>query len=604
MRLKLREQGLILAAVPLLLELVLLGGLWALLNESETQAKRQEETRHVREMYLELVKQFDLGINHIGGYLATDNEIHGEPARQAMGKIPELLRNLELLQNQRQRAADTPEKRRLFQEMAQNSNRALDELSEARRLMSLDKPEVMHGPINHALVSLRNLKILIERDIDELVKAERAIENESGQRSERAGKRLKALIGFGIVLNVAFPIALAVFFFRWITGRLAIMSDNSVRLASGVSLHPTVKGNDEIAELDRSFHSMARQIAEAAKKERAMIENAVDVICSISADGQFIEVSPASFVVWGYEPAELIGQRYVSIVADEDKEATLAEINGAAQSKTAFTYENRLKRKNGSTVDLLWSGCWSDEGKALFCVAHDVSERKRIEQLKRDFVAMISHDLRTPLTSVQVYLEMVAEGFFEDKGDQLRKKASLSEADVSRLINLINNLLDIEKMESGKMEVVTQLTPVPRIIERSVSSVAALADKKRIEIEASACDDTIYADEDQLVQVLVNLLSNALKFSPDESPVHVRAFEKDGGIRFEVEDRGRGISAEFKDRVFDRFQQVELEDSRVKGGSGLGLAICKAIVEAHRGQIGVNSVEGEGATFWFDIPSK
>jgi signal transduction histidine kinase len=143
---------------------------------------------------------------------------------------------------------------------------------------------------------------------------------------------------------------------------------------------------------------------------------------------------------------------------------------------------------------------------------------------------------------------------------------------------------------------------VSTLVERHLEIVAPLAEKKNIRLTSDVCDAFMFGDQDLLIQVLVNLLANAIKFSPENEKIEVIAQEHENAIEFKVIDHGRGIPAEYKDKVFDRFQQVELNDARLKGGTGLGLAICKAIVESHHGQIGVESELGMGSTFWFTIP--
>lgn len=243
------------------------------------------------------------------------------------------------------------------------------------------------------------------------------------------------------------------------------------------------------------------------------------------------------------------------------------------------------------------------------------NELKRLEKMKREFVQLISHDLRTPLTSIQAFLTLLGEGHFGEMPEKVTRRARMADSDASRLISLISNLLDIERMESGKMEVVAAEVRVQQVIDRAVHSVVALTERNKIAVKAPALGEMrMTADEDLIIQVLVNLLSNAIKFSAKESDISIDVVEIEkercgGGsgerrsfLKFSVSDRGRGIPADRIDMIFDRFKQVEVADAREKGGSGLGLAISKAIVEAHGGAIGVTSTEGSGSTFWFTIP--
>jgi signal transduction histidine kinase len=231
------------------------------------------------------------------------------------------------------------------------------------------------------------------------------------------------------------------------------------------------------------------------------------------------------------------------------------------------------------------------------------AERKEMERMKQEFVSMISHDLRTPLTSIQVFVNMLSKGLMGQVPEPVTKKAQMADRNATRLIGLINDLLDIDKMESGQLELSLEETSLPAIIERSVESVRGFAEKEGILIEWRGCEPiTVNADGDRIVQVMVNLLGNAVKFSPKDASVRI-AVEKQGAeARVAVIDKGRGVPEHLRTAIFERFKQVSTKDATEKKGTGLGLAICKAIVEQHGGVIGCDSVEGQGSTFWFKLP--
>ncbi|HEY9773231.1 MAG TPA: HAMP domain-containing sensor histidine kinase [Planktothrix sp.] len=246
-----------------------------------------------------------------------------------------------------------------------------------------------------------------------------------------------------------------------------------------------------------------------------------------------------------------------------------------------------------------------DEIAHVDSVFHDMAAKlKEADRLKQEFVGIISHELRTPLTSIQALLTLLEAGVLGELPDKSKSRIRGAEADVERLIKLINELLDIEKMESGRLDMTFAETKINDILARSTNSVRMMAEKRKVAVVAPEdITATIVADGDRLVQVLVNLLSNAVKFSPEGGKITVSCAPiKEKEVEFRVQDQGRGIPPEFIDSVFDRYKQVEINDSRQKGGTGLGLAICKAIIEQHGGRIGVTSKEGEGSTFWFRVP--
>lgn len=264
---------------------------------------------------------------------------------------------------------------------------------------------------------------------------------------------------------------------------------------------------------------------------------------------------------------------------------------------------DRLSR-NQSLHERIGGG---DEIAHLDHVFHNMAEAlAEAARRKQELVSMVSHDLRTPLTSVQASLTLLSEGVLGSLPARAVKEVTNAENNTSRLINLINDLLDIEKMEAGQLALDCKRTPIIPLFEHSVESVKAFAEKAKVNLKIEDNDLFFYADGDRIIQVLVNLLSNSIKFSPEESTVTLEAVECDNKmIELRVKDQGRGIPESFRKNMFQRFQQVDqIGDAKKKKGTGLGLAICKNLVELHGGEIGVDSEEGKGSTFWFRIPAE
>ncbi|CAN5739315.1 hypothetical protein BH10CYA1_BH10CYA1_34640 [soil metagenome] len=262
------------------------------------------------------------------------------------------------------------------------------------------------------------------------------------------------------------------------------------------------------------------------------------------------------------------------------------------------------KRKDGSHFPAeLKVTEFAGSSVGLLVAIEDVSAKHELERLKQEFVSMITHDLRTPLTSVQCFLTLIAEGVFDEKNESLKSKAAGMESETSRLINMIGSLLNLHKLEAGKLQLTPEVVMVSRIISRSVQSISALAEDRKVPLKIIPVEENLLvnADGDYTVQVLVNLLSNALKFSPSGSPVSITVEATNELVKIMVTDKGRGIPKDFQDRLFNRFEQSRLTDARVEGGSGLGLSISKAIVEEQGGNIGVISEPGQGCTFWFTM---
>ncbi len=246
----------------------------------------------------------------------------------------------------------------------------------------------------------------------------------------------------------------------------------------------------------------------------------------------------------------------------------------------------------------------TDEIAELDSAFHKAASRlEELEDFKKQLIGIVSHELKTPLSSMQVNLALMSHGATGELPEKAKRKVALLESNTNRLIRLINDLLDIEKMEAGKFELELKDCSLSEIIKVSLDAVSEFASKQEVTISFDETELLVHADNDRIVQVLINFLSNAIKYSEPKSDVRVCVNEltAENLVEVSVIDKGRGIPVEFVGKVFDRFQQVEKSDEKAKGGTGLGLAIAKAIIEEHGGKIGVSSALGEGSTFWFRI---
>jgi signal transduction histidine kinase len=245
----------------------------------------------------------------------------------------------------------------------------------------------------------------------------------------------------------------------------------------------------------------------------------------------------------------------------------------------------------------------NDEIATLDRVFHGMAEQlSQTAMRKQEFVSMITHDLRTPLTSMTTVLSTLTENAEERHDEADLKRLGIVKRSVDNLIKLVNDLLDIDRLESGHLPLEIEHIKLRECIDRAVDSVRFYAQQHEVKLVVSVIDVELDADARRLEQVVVNLLSNAIKFSTKGHAVSLDTNFDTNDVTISVKDEGRGIPSAYLGQVFDRFSQVEAQDSVIKGGSGLGLAICKALVELHHGTIGVESIEGQGSRFWFTIP--
>jgi PAS domain S-box-containing protein len=316
-------------------------------------------------------------------------------------------------------------------------------------------------------------------------------------------------------------------------------------------------------------------------------------------------MNPASERIFGYRASELIGQSLTPLVPESIAADPVSYLREGERRALGRITQWAGRRKNGEVFpfELSLFEFRTPEGRWLAGSVRDLSESREVERLKREFVSTVSHELRTPLASIRGSLGLLAGGVLGQLPPEAADVVAVAERNVLRLVKLTNDILDLDKLDTGRIELRLEEVSLSSIFDRSVEAVRSFADQEAVAVEVESTDAKVRADGDRLVQVVVNFLSNAVKFSPRGSAVRLSCLEEEGSVEVRVSDQGRGIPDTLREAVFERFRQVEASDARQKGGSGLGLAICKAIIEQHRGSVGVESEEGRGSVFWFRLPA-
>jgi len=381
---------------------------------------------------------------------------------------------------------------------------------------------------------------------------------------------------------------------------LQAMAENAASLSTRQPLWPAMEGGDELAALDRLLHFVDEEVEAALNKERNLIDFAADLVCSIDKDGIFRSVNPYAEQLLGYEPAELIGTAVVRLLPIEEYDK-IDSLLGKKLDQDRRMFEMRLLARDKKEIETSWSTIWSRVEQKFFCVVHDITERKQIERLKQDYIAMISHDLRSPLMSILGSINMV-QMKTEGISTQAQSDLSSAERSVDHLIALVNDLLDFEKLEAGQMEFEIKVVALDAIFQECAPLVEALLDNSQVQLDLPNYDFKVRGDKLKLVQLTVNLLSNAIKHSPKEGQVKIATRKEGDFIEVAIHDQGPGVPPEHAERIFQPFEQIS-ERATAAMGTGLGLAICKLIVQGHGGQIGVRPSELlGGSAFWFTIP--
>ncbi len=341
------------------------------------------------------------------------------------------------------------------------------------------------------------------------------------------------------------------------------------------------------------------------------MNSAGEGIVSIDVRGRVEYANPAGCAMLGYEQAEIRGEEFHALVhhTREDGEPFPhheCPIHETMLTGTEQEIDNDLFwRKDGSSFPVHYKSSAIDtqSDSGVVVTFTDITERRRIEKMKDELVSVVSHELRTPLTSIRGSLGLIAGGAAGEIPSEAERMIGIAVTNTDRLVRLINEILDIERIESGRVEMSRRLCDSEDLMEHAAATMAAQAEAEGTWIEVEPCSVPLWADPDRIMQTFMNLLSNAVKFSPRDAPVLFRAIQAGSEIRFEVIDRGRGIPADQLESVFERFGQVDASDSREKGGTGLGLPIARGIVHQHGGRMWAESRPGTGTKMAFTLPA-
>jgi len=353
-----------------------------------------------------------------------------------------------------------------------------------------------------------------------------------------------------------------------------------------------------------------RQIEASGRKLALFAERAPIAVLELDAQGTIQEVNHAAELLFGYAADELAGQSVKRIVLPKyqpDFDREWGQVIASRQPMAGVKVRN--PRRDGITVVCEWTvtPLVNPEGQIISVIAQgrDITAQLEAERMKKEFTSTLSHELRTPLTSIIGSLQLINAGVLGDVPKDVAELTEVAERNGQRLLDLINDILDIEKIESGKLTLVPEIIHVPELVQESIILNKAFGErfKVRFEPRGELPSRDVQADRKRLLQVMTNLLSNAAKFSPEGEAVEVTTEDRDSMVRTAVHDRGPGIPENFRTRIFGRFTQADATTARQKGGTGLGLAICKRLVEMMQGRIGFDDRPGGGTSFWFELPA-
>ena len=420
---------------------------------------------------------------------------------------------------------------------------------------------------------------------------------------DKSLQHINRVIIIGAVIAAVTAILLAFQLLRITTEPVKKLTQLSKRMAQGeLDQEIQITSRDEVGELARAFNQMAVRLKEMValitnERDRmaTILSNIDDAIFMVNGNGKITAMNRAAESIFQISEGKALGHTFIEIVRDHELNRLLQRCLSTRRQQTGAV-EIKPKKQFLGVVATPLSG---DGG----CLAHiqDLTELRRLEMIRQDFISNISHELRTPIASVKALAETLNEGAVEDPS-VAKDFLSRINAEADKLAQMVQELGELSRIESGEAPLQIRSINIAEAIGHAVDRLRAQADRAelKLDIDSPPTLPEVLADEARVEQVLVNLIHNAIKFTPSGGRISISAKAKDNDIMVSVADTGIGIPPDDLPRIFERFYKAD--KSRTGGGTGLGLAIAKHIVEAHDGRIWAESVEGKGSNFNFTLP--
>jgi len=407
----------------------------------------------------------------------------------------------------------------------------------------------------------------------------------------------------GAAIAAIIAILVAIYISRATTEPVKELTQMSKRMAEGeLDQKVGVSSRDEIAELAGAFNQMAAKLKEmvsllTAERDKmfAILSNVADGILVLDSEGRVTMINQAASRILQLGEHKALGHTFIEVVHDHELDDVLQRSLKTGEQQTGLV-ETELGKQFLGVIATPLRG---QSGSVV--LLQNLTELHRLETVRRDFVANISHELRTPVASLKVLAETLQEGVVDDP-TVAREFLTRINLETDRLAQMVNELSELSRMESGEVSLKTTPADISEVVARAVERLRMQADRAQVSlvVDIPAELPRVLADKERVEQVLVNLLHNAIKFTPSHGTIDVSAKAEGDNMLVSIVDTGVGIPADDLPRIFERF--FKADKARAGGGTGLGLAIAKHIVEAHGGRIWAESIEGKGSTFTFTMP--
>lgn len=597
MNLKIWQKILLIVSLPVIFEIVFVATLATLLLQTEQLSDQFETSKSTLLRYHQAEEALLQGFFK---FITIDTNSEGEYAAE----FDFLIDKLRYYENSISNTFGVrPEIRDAFEEVPELFNNAA-QLIDKFKLIFKHPPGERRALAKKLEPEMLGMVLVIKPLSDRIAIAEREMQLRAP--SELLSRRSYVITTTiaGLILSLVISCSAAFLFFRNIQKRLQIIEDNAHNVALGKELLPALTDQDEIGQLDAALHEAAALISDAKKKELSILEQSIDVLCSLDRRLRIVDIGESVYRAWKHTADELIGRSILTLVPEQERTRLTTLLLDGMSTEKEFEFECQLNTGQGSVRDILWKMNWSQNDRIFYCVAHDVTERRALARQKQQLISVAGHDLRTPLTSVSSTFSLVTEGARGELSEKAKKELVKASQSVERLMELVRDLLDMEKLDAGKMVLDFKSVSALDVCTTAVDSLSTLAAQMNVKIQAPWQDALMLGDERRLVQILINFLSNAIKFSPRGGTVTVAIRDGDDFVELSVADQGPGIPAADRELIFEKFHQSKSVTSTAPiKSTGLGLAIAKVLTEGHNGTIGVESEVGKGTRFFVRIPT-
>lgn len=600
--LKLRTKGLLVVLALLALEVLFVGLYALLLAKAEEETAKEQRTKEIIARASDLVQALYTAGDNVAKYSFSRDLSCLSKYEKANADIPTQIAWI------RKQLKSDQAQLSLLDKIEANVTSGLAMLAEMKKVSDTEAQIVamqygikLRGKMQHHMEGL-------VKDLSEFLKTEKQIEKASPAAQRLQMERIKWLLLIGVALNIGAAVLSILFFVRSITSRLTVVADNSERLLERKTLRAPLIGEDEIARLDRAFHEMSHslrgeeELVIASQEQLKAIIDQMPIGLMILTDDQKIEyANPTLEKLLDYKHGALVGTRLSNHFGAAAGSAGAAVLTDATPVEGVVELVARKQDQSELPVEFSVTDVSLGNMLRRLAIIIDVSAKHEVEKMRQAFVAMVSHELRTPLTSVAGFLQLLPMGVYGQIAGPAVDDAKVAEEHVEQLIMLINDLLDLEKLEAGKLEMTRTQISLEDAIDSALDSVYSLAETLHVPVLFEGCQVSLRADGDRLQQAISKMLNCLLRVSPAGDTINIVVEEAgDKTVAIMIRSAKLDLSHEKMQSMFEPFQQLDLPEA---GGSlGLGLPLARAIVAQHGGACGATKGAAGGTTLWMQFP--